>query len=224
MAIQKQIDAINLYAALMEEIKIRIGLTEMAIQGKLFIHSQLVREISYLQLRLICELIALGCLVVHGDIKTVREKRFMKEYDASKIITGLQVLHPNFYPLPIVTEFDFDSKGHHRTVPITSAFLTKQELITLCGKSGDHLHRGSIKKLMKPRNLNIPNSYPDIWEWLKKIGTLLSNHQIGLLGGKTHVLCILSATNLGGACQVAIADAAQPPPDAKALDALQRKP
>ena len=49
----------------MEEINVRIQFIENAIAGRYFMpNSQLVRESSYLQLRLICEMIALkrlGC-------------------------------------------------------------------------------------------------------------------------------------------------------------------
>jgi hypothetical protein len=110
----------------MEEVKVRIQYTETALLGKLFIPSQIVRESAYLPLRLICELIALGCLVMHGDLKSVREKRFMKAYDAAKIIEGLEALHPHFYPMPITTE-DVTPKHKHLT-PIETGFLTKADL------------------------------------------------------------------------------------------------
>jgi hypothetical protein len=205
----------------MEEVKVRIQYTETALLGKLFIPSQIVRESAYLQLRLICELIALGCLVMHGDLKSVREKRFMKAYDAAKIIEGLEALHSHFYPMPITTE-DVTPKHKHLT-PIETGFLTKADLIALYGKSGDFLHRGNLKKLLKAK-MPIEHHYPDIWDWLQKIGKLLSNHQMGLLDGRTHFLCVLSAARLGGACQVAIAEAAEPPPDVqKTFDDHRKK-
>jgi hypothetical protein len=211
MPTQKQIEASNLYSAMMEEIKVRIQFIETAIQGRYFMpHGQLVREVSYLQLRLICEMIALSCLVVHGDIKSTQEKRFMKEYDATKIIAGLQDLHPNFYPLPVSATESMatpdGSKGWTLT-PIPNGFLTKGDLFNLYGKTGSYVHRGSIKKLLKAK-MPIEHAYTDVWNWLKKIGKLLSSHQIALLDGKTWFVCYLSAAAAGGRCQVAIAEGA----------------
>jgi hypothetical protein len=65
----------------------------------------------------------------------------------------------------------------------------------------------------------IETTYPDIWGWLKKIGTLLSCHRLALLDGKTQFICILSSTVLGGRCQIAIAEMGVPPPHVqRALD------
>jgi hypothetical protein len=135
MPTQKQIDASNLYTALMEEIKVRIAFAELAITGRLFIHSQLVRETAYLQLRLICELIAMSCLVAHGDIKSTQEKRFTKEYDVGKIVDGLEALHADFYPHPIITQFDAAPYGHH-TTDITAVRLTARGVLEWADLAG----------------------------------------------------------------------------------------
>lgn len=218
MPTAKQIEAMNLYCAMMEEIKVRIQFIETAITGKLFIQSRLVRESSYLQLRLICEMIALACLIANGDIKPTKQKRLTKEWDASKIIDGLGSLHPDFYPRPVTHE-RVGPKAMHLTA-LSSGFLTKDELVSLYGRSGDFLHRGSLKKLLK-KNATIETSYSDVWEWLRKIGTLLSLHQVRLADGNTFYLCALVAQDAGGRCQVAIAESPAPPPPADVLKAFE---
>jgi hypothetical protein len=63
----------------------------------------IVREVRFLQLRMLCELIALACLMAHGDIPAVQaSKKLSKEYSADKIIGQLDALHPNFYPYPVL--------------------------------------------------------------------------------------------------------------------------
>lgn len=209
----------NLYCAMMEEIKVRIQFIELVVSGKLFIQSRLVRESSYLQLRLICEMIALACLVAHGDIKPTKEKRFAKEWDAGKIIAGLADLHRDFCPRPVTHE-RLGPKATQLT-PLTSGFLTKEDILSLYGRSGDFLHRGSLKKLLK-KNATIEAAYSDIWDWLRKIGTLLSFHQVRLADGNTFFLCALAAEDAGGRCQVAIAEAPVPPPPDDVLQAFER--
>jgi hypothetical protein len=68
MVTKKQNEAINLYAAIMEEAKIRLNSIDMALAGTTILPHQLVREFCFLQLRMLCELIALGCLTAHGDV------------------------------------------------------------------------------------------------------------------------------------------------------------
>src|SRR5579872_5438649 len=165
MPTSQQLEAANLYAAMMEEIKVRIQFVETAITGKYFMpHGQLVREASYLQLRLICEMIALSCLVAHGDIPSTKEKRFFKEYDAAKIIDGLHDLHPNFYPLPVKSVQIQTTDGPGWSLnPILTGFLTRDDLRSLYAKSGDFLHRGSLRKLLKAK-MPVETAYSDIWD------------------------------------------------------------
>ena len=82
MVTQSQQHAIDLYADLMEEVKIRLSCIEIAVSGKLFLPSKIVEEICYLQLRMLCELIALGCLTAHGDI--AKSKSLQKAWAADK--------------------------------------------------------------------------------------------------------------------------------------------
>jgi hypothetical protein len=65
------------YCALMEEIKRRGEAIRITASGQLAdrIPPRMAEELCYLQLRMICELIALGSLVAHGDIKVTRAKK-----------------------------------------------------------------------------------------------------------------------------------------------------
>jgi hypothetical protein len=47
---------------------------------------------------MLCELIALSCLVAHGDIQLPRQLR--KAYAADDMLKQLEALHPNYYPRP----------------------------------------------------------------------------------------------------------------------------
>ena len=82
MATKRQLSAMDLYANLMAEVKVRMTSIEMACSGQTGLPGPLVREFCFLQLRLICELIALGCLTAHGDIKATQSKKWGKEYSA----------------------------------------------------------------------------------------------------------------------------------------------
>ncbi len=85
-------------------------------------------ELCYLQLRMLCELVALGCLLAHGDIEASKSKKFQKGYAADDILKQLEQLHPDFYPHPITCTF---SPGNVHIERVQSGYLTKHELITL---------------------------------------------------------------------------------------------
>jgi hypothetical protein len=188
----------ELYAALMEEVKIRLTAIEASISGGFALQNGLIREFCFLQLRMICELIALGCLTAHGDIEATTKLR--KEWSANLIIERLGALHSTFYPSP-----------PHRTetglVGINSGYLTKAELLDLVGQCGDVLHRGSLKKLLSPET---PKSaaavFGDIISATKKIAVLLNQHAMLLVDGNTLIICTMRNSNDNGKAQVVFAE------------------
>jgi hypothetical protein len=158
MPTKRQHEAMTLYADLMEEAKVRLKSIETAVAGDMNIPTSLAHEYSYLQLRMLCELIALGCLVAHGDIKEVQDKRFQDEYHAARIMAGLERLHSGFYPQPAKQIY---GNGVHELRAFHTGFLTKPELFSLYGRSGEFLHRGRMKGLVRnhsPLSLTLPRS------------------------------------------------------------------
>ena len=99
----QQQSIIGAYAAIMDEVKIRLDDINMLIGNRGGLAGHVVAESCYLQLRMCCELIALGCLVAHGDIEATKSKGLQKVYSAEKIIQVLAKLHPDFYPEPHAT-------------------------------------------------------------------------------------------------------------------------
>ena len=76
----------SIYATLMQEIKYRIVTIDHVLSGNAKLQTQAVRELCYLELRLICETIALACLVIHGDIRATNTRKLEKEYSADRLI------------------------------------------------------------------------------------------------------------------------------------------
>lgn len=197
-----QSEAIQIYADLLNEIKIRISCMNRATMGQTGLPGLAVKEFCFLQLRFMCELIALGCLVAHGDIKEVTKLK--KEYAADKIISRLENLHSNFYPTPILSQPT--DKGYHHITPRTGSFLTKGELTKLYGKCGDELHRGNLKKLLTPKT-PIQIHFPELTQWAQKVQDLLHLHSIFLQDGKTTIIAMLANAEDNNNVQVAIAEA-----------------
>jgi hypothetical protein len=205
MITKDQQRAMDLYSGLLDEMKMRVEAVEFAVSGLLQFHAVVVREFSYLQRRMICELIALGCLTAHGDIPATKTLR--KAWSAEEIFKALERLHPDFYPHPVE---QISKPGWMELRPIQSGFLTKAELLSLNGQCGDILHRGSLRKLMAGP-ISARQDHPDVSSWIRKIRLLLRVHRIGLSGGKSHFVAVMSASLAGGKAQVAFAEAELPP-------------
>jgi hypothetical protein len=50
-------------------------------------------EFGYLQLRLICEVMAIACLTAHGDVIATKQPRLRRSWSAGEILNGLEKLH-----------------------------------------------------------------------------------------------------------------------------------
>jgi hypothetical protein len=142
---------------------------------------------------MICELIALSCLTVHGDVPATKAKRLTKAYNADQIVKNLERLHPSFYPVPSRQIHDPNGKVVE-VIKILEPHLNKRELQLLYGECGDFLHRGNIEQIMKGRKM------PELGRmdgWAKKITTLLNHHQIQLVDEARQLWVIMHASNDG---------------------------
>lgn len=203
MSTPKQKAALEQYIALLEEAKIRYLAMDHAASGHTHLLPTFAREFCFLQLRMICELIALACLTAHGDISETKTKRFREEYSASDILKWLEKLHPRFYPLPVET------KRIGRVAKMKDAdldYLSKADLIALYGRTGDVLHRGSITYIQsgKPQFLD---GFDEVIKWAAKISNLLGQHTIVTHDDKKIIHCVWYAANKGGQCTATFADA-----------------
>ncbi len=180
-------NTITLYCSLMDEIKFRLGFVEDIIYGRNLIAGTIGKDICYLELRMICELIALSSLVAHGDIKETRSRKFAKKLEADFLISAMGKIHADFYPQPIVPHPGDGSvptkAGEIRRLPrvVTSGFLTVAELPKLYHLCGRELHRGSLSDLIAKRGVKVKIEYEPVKEWVHKIIRLLNFHRIRLV-------------------------------------------
>jgi hypothetical protein len=206
MATQKQIETSRLYAKIMTEIKLRIGAINTGTMNLLPVPPPFVREFCFLQIRMICELIALGCLTAHGDITATRSHKLQKAWKADEIIERLEALHTNFFPIPVIQG---KNEMGHTVDPKTPNPLVKAEFLRLYRKCGGALHRGSVRKFVSEKT-PVQIHYPEITALAQKLQDLLSVHMVSMLGGEMVFICVLFNRNDNMNVQVAIAEAMQP--------------
>jgi hypothetical protein len=202
MPSQNQLETSRIYADLMEEAKVRLACMEAALTGRSGLPGPIVQEFCFLQLRMLCELIALGCLVAHGDIRATTSLR--KEWSAEKIIGAMEKLHPDFYPSPRIPKRTGPNSMHFDD--FSGEYLTKAEFIKLVGKCGGALHRGSLKKLLSSK-MPIQTNFPELVKWGQKIIALLNVHLMLLQDKKTTIICLMKNRDNNDLVQVAIAEA-----------------
>ena len=186
-------NAVRLYCELMEEIKRRAEVIQSVTRGQINVPQIVGLELSYLQLRMICELIALSCLTVHGDVPATKAKRLTKAYNADQIVKNLERLHPAFYPSPGRQIHDPNGKVVE-VVKVLEPHLNKSELQLLYGECGDFLHRGNIEQILKGRKMP---EFARIELWVTKITTLLNHHQIQLVDKSRQLWVIMHASSDG---------------------------
>lgn len=208
MATEKQRGAIPFYSALMEEFKERLGALNFILYHveQDSIPRRILEELGYLQLRMMCELTAIGCLVAHGDIAGASGLK--GEYAADKIMNALERLHPDFFPKPVrvgVVKTLDDGRRHLHFTTVTEGVLNKDALISLYRKCGDALHVGSLNKLGSSKTA--ADKIPYIIEQGQKLATTLNHHSLVLLGGRTVYICVLRSEDQGGRVQTVISQA-----------------
>lgn len=166
--------AMAAYRDLLWEIKYRVEVIDQVREGVINIRKQLAEEFCYLQLRMICETIAIGCLIIHEDISASKTD-LMKAYKADWIIAQMARLHPKFYPRPLEAQDDTGSEVP-AWVERKEGFLMQQELPLLWHKhAGGKLHRGSLRSVMAGKQ---KQDFDAIWTWRNKIVALLNRHTI----------------------------------------------
>lgn len=139
----------------MSEIKARVAVIEAIVQGIIELPDMVAYELCHLELRMICELIALGCIAVHGDVKGTRSAEFRKRREADWIVKSLEKLHPQFYPVPSWLYAD-ENGDLVNSEEITEGFLSRKGLVKLYHECGGVLHRGGFQSIdaLKSPGLN----------------------------------------------------------------------
>ena len=148
------------------------------VGGKTNVGLLLERDVSWLELRLMSEAMALACLVIHGDIGATHTKPLRQAYQADYIFKQLGKLHPDFFPKPWKQTLRGSRANRVALLePLEEPYLTKELLIKLYVESYDHLHRGKIETLttnMSPYQFNRKKvaEYVRLWARLLLVHTI----------------------------------------------------
>jgi hypothetical protein len=76
-------------------------------------------------------------------------------------------------------------------IPITTGYLTKDQLLTLYGQCGNYLHRGTIRQLIGKWEPTL--DFDKINVWVSQIVALLNHHQIQTSQPDTQIWVLMQA-------------------------------
>ena len=181
-------EAVRSYLPLMHELATRIDLTALACDGKLNLTPPYAREYAYLQFRRIFELIALGCLQLHGDLPQASTQSAKKEWHADKIMHTLHRDHKHSFPQSVAREKVGDT--WNITANCKPLALTRTEFKELYSECGEVLHRGTIRTLEQEKILT-DKDYERVTYWQQKIVDLMNEHLIGRANQKSFYIISL---------------------------------
>ena len=193
-----QTPKLSLYADIMFELRRRVEWVGHVVAGQTNLDPHLGQEFCLLQLRFACELLALGCLVAHGDIAETQSKRFSDEWSATNLLNGLERLNAAFFPIPVQqtpTAHEVRGKvvdGWHFQ-EVSEPYLKKSDVVRLYGRLGEALHRGSANRLSTSR-ARYQGRSDAIVNDTNSLIRLLSLHRMQLVTGDQFV-CMLKNEN-----------------------------
>ena len=118
-----------------------------------------------------------------------------KLWSASEIVERLEALHPDFFPVPFIAKITGPHSSHLGVGPPNA--LTKGDLLSLYGKCGGVLHRGTRAKLLSAKMPKQTN-FTDIKGWADALRDLLQSHIILTLEGRVAFFCEMGAGPDGG--------------------------
>ena len=186
-------DAVRNYLRILLEFHARTNLSASVLGGQMGLPIPYAHEYCFLQFRRICELIALGCLMLHGDLPHASTVNARREWNADKIMRLLRKLHADFFPQPATLQKTAEGRHHLEANAVVGA-LTRAELHTLYHECGEVLHRGSISsfELEKPFTQDHITRAQD---WHNKLVKLMNTHIVARASGDSmYVFHVLGAS------------------------------
>jgi hypothetical protein len=217
-----ELKQLHLYKSLMEEAKVRIACINMATQGRTGLPNPIAREFCYLQIRFLCELVSLACLVAHGDITGLQSREVGKTYSADDILKRMSNLRPHFYPVALRSQVlppRISGQVTGRTITaIEPPPLNRDKLLALYADAHKYVHRGSLRELLLSKHpLDPVFDISDVVSKAQPLAVLLSHHFIAISEAKV-MLCVLNNIDDNNSVQVLFAE--RPLPDIGPINSI----
>ena len=170
---------LGLYCTLMNEVKNRTFAVTQVLNGLTTTTFEATNiEFMCLQIRKILELISMGSLVMNKDLFEEIGQKYSQYWNAKYILSDIERLNPNFYPIPIIEVPSDQKKIVNDLQNKTSRFLTRDDFVKIYDKCGMMMHASN--PFGSKYDYDFYNK--QINEWLDLIIELLNSHLIHIKG------------------------------------------
>jgi hypothetical protein len=149
-------------------------------------------EFCLFQYRMICELLAMGCLAVHIDVPDVNA--LYKRRNANDIMKRLSRLKPEYF-LVAITETGKGTECEPHTHHNRTDTITQQELLRLYHFFGEQLHSGTFSRYMNRQSKAY--DFALIENFVTDVVTLLNVHIYKLYSYRKLVRVIMQNADDG---------------------------
>jgi hypothetical protein len=188
------------YIAFMSELKARVDtIVEVVFSinppsdERELRHNYFLFEGLYLQLRKVCEIIALSMLLVHRMDGTLSAMKLLQEYNAGRLINEITRLNPIGFPRSI-SEFDGKTDTEEAILELAPVF-TAEDIRKLYHQCGDRLHMGSLHQLLSGRTRDLNQDV--IKGWAGRFRQGLSNHMVVIPNRRRSFLVTMEERGTG---------------------------
>lgn len=189
----------QLYSGFMNEIQLRM----VALRANLErLRSDLQNpwafaygEFCFLQIRLICEGLALAALSVHHDLPGAHTSRILKEWRAGDLFDRLSLINPHCFPTPVRAT---QGAGQLHFADVPGPHLDRAGLSEIYDYCGHILHRGGLKNYLAGKRKSA--SVERIHRFLEDINNLLGEHVVLLPAH--HRVIIVNFLGVGRGVQI----------------------
>jgi hypothetical protein len=189
--LQKELD---LYKKLMSEIKLRTGAIDRILERikppALAPNDGFVGvESCILQIRFICELIALGAATMHHPFGLTKDIR--KSWNAEKTFRVLSGLNEKCFPRAAKVA---QVNGQAR-IEIDPTVMTMKEMQAMYSACGDMLHRGALNHVLDDPGRTYNASL--VVRWTSQLKQLLNQHVIVMDDDRLMLIATMMAAETG---------------------------
>ncbi len=177
----------QIYCDCMARIRDRLNVVDTIMSGGIKIgHHDQTSELIFVQFRKTLEEIAFASLSANKEKYCEVHANFSKHWRAKDMLAVMDMVNPNFYPVPLPAPVETSSGRKHFGEPLTDGFVTRDDFAFLYNCSSDALHTRNPYREGDP-TINITYTFQ---EWVARFQRLLSWHCATLLNGDRWIVNI----------------------------------
>jgi hypothetical protein len=168
---------ILVYCNCMDRVRHHVSIAHSVFDGKIDAgHRDLNAELIFLHFRKALEEIAFASLSANRERYSAARAGFANEWNARRMLSFIDKVNPNFYPIPLKQPREIAS-GRKHFDRVEDGYLTREDFETLYDGSAEVMHCRNPYTPGDP-TINVKHT---VDEWSRRIKALLGWHFVQLI-------------------------------------------